>query len=205
MEPRGNNNCEVGHMSRADRGVLAQRTAGTALAGLVAVAASVLLSGCSASISIGSHNLDTSKVEQEITSELKAAVGTTDVAVTCPDDVEVKAGATTECTATVGDQTAAYTVTITDDQGNFTAKRVEAIIDLDRAQSTIADQLESKIGGKWSLSCDPAGADRIYVVAVDETFTCTAEGTNAEGRAQTGDIVVTVDDTEGNVSWEIGQ
>jgi hypothetical protein len=169
-------------------------------------AAAAGLGGCSASFTIGDQNLDAEKVAASVQTDLKSRVGdAAEVAVTCPDDVKVKAGATTECTATVGSQTASYAVTLTDDQGGFSFKPVEAIIDLDRAQSRIAGQLADKIAGKWSLICNPADAERFYVVAVDESFQCTAKGTDEGGDPVTRDIVVTVDDTEGNVTWEVAQ
>jgi hypothetical protein len=174
------------------------------------LAATTILGGCSASFTIGDQTLDADKVAAAVQSDLQSRVGdAAKLDVTCPEDVAIKAGATTECTATVGSQTASYKVTLTDDAGGFSFQPIEAIIDLDKAQTTIAGQLAAKTAGKiagsWSLTCDPADGERLYVVAVEETFECAAKATDSNGTRTTKDIVVTVDDTDGNVTWQVSQ
>lgn len=156
-----------------------------------------LLAGCSST-------LDTDKLQQTIQADLSKGIPAgTQVSVTC-ESADIKSGSQSTCTANLGSQTLTYDVTQNDDQGNVTYKRTSAIIDLDKAQTTISGQLAEQLGGDWTVTCKPdaAGSDRVYVVAVDETFTCAAEGTNGDGEAQSGNLNVTVKDLEGNVDWE---
>jgi hypothetical protein len=165
-----------------------------------------LLAGCSGSVSVGGNNLDDAKLEETIKADLaKAAGDSTAITVDCPADVAIKTGATSECTATIGSQTLVYKVEQTDDQGNVTYTRTEAVLDLDKAESVVAGQIAEQVGGEWTMDCKPAGAERLYVIAVDGTFNCDVSGTNKDGDAQTATVVLTVKDLDGNVSWETAQ
>jgi hypothetical protein len=70
--------------------------------------------------------LDTPKLEDDVKAEIAGKLGETGLTVDCPDDVEVQAGATFECTATgQSGTTATIEVTQTDDQGHLTWKIVD--------------------------------------------------------------------------------
>lgn len=167
-----------------------------------AALAVALVAGCSGSVNIGGNKLDETKLEDTIESDLSNAVDSgTAVSVDCPADVEIKAGATSECTAMIGSQALIYKVEQTDDEGKFNADPTMAVIDLDKAQTVIAGQIAEQAGGEWTLTCEPAGTARIYVIAVDGTFTCAASGTDGTNTDE-ADIKVTVTDLDGNVSWE---
>jgi hypothetical protein len=170
---------------------------------VVGLLAAGLLGGCSASVSVGGNKLDDVKLEDTIKADLaKAAGDSTTVSVDCPADVQIKSGATSQCTATIGSQALVYKVEQTDDQGNVTYTRTKAVLNLDTAQSVVAGQIADQVGGDWTMDCSPAGAERLYVIAVAGTFTCDVSGTNKDGDAQTAKVVLTVKDLDGNVSWK---
>lgn len=174
------------------------RYAAVSLATLAAAA----LAGCSGSVSVGGSGLDSAQVEETIKTKLETLVPAgTEITVDCPENIEAKAGTITDCTAKVGDQTLPYKVEQTDDEGKFNADPTMAVIDLDKAQTVIAGQIAEQAGGEWTLTCEPAGTARIYVIAVDGTFTCAASGTDGTNTDE-ADIKVTVTDLDGNVSWE---
>ena len=87
-------------------------------AALVALAA---LAGCGDS----TPTVEQSKVEDTISSQLEAKVGTAPDDVSCPDDLEGKKGTTMRCTLTAGDDELGVTVTVTSVEGkqvNFDAE-----------------------------------------------------------------------------------
>lgn len=168
-----------------------------------AALAVALVAGCSGSVNIGGNKLDETKLEDTIESDLSNAVDSgTAVSVDCPADVEIKAGATSECTAMIGSQALIYKVEQTDDEGNVTYTRTKAVLDLDKAEASVTEQLTEQVPGTWKMSCTPAGDERIYVIAVGGTFTCGVEGTNEDGETQSADVILTVKDLEGNVDWK---
>jgi hypothetical protein len=76
-----------------------------------------LLAACS--VSIGSNNLNTDKLETEIENGIEDQVQISGITVDCPDDVEIEEGNDFECTAK-DDQgnERSVDVTQTDDEGN---------------------------------------------------------------------------------------
>lgn len=62
--------------------------------------------------------LDTDGLEEQIVSLMEERGGPTVTQVTCPQDIEVEAGATFECTATGEGVEWVVQVTQTDDRGN---------------------------------------------------------------------------------------
>jgi hypothetical protein len=82
---------------------------------------------CLAAFAAGcSKTLDSTGVESQVKAAIEDRLGQTGMTVDCPDDVEVKAGATFTCTATgPSGTTATVEVTQTDDKGNLTWKIVD--------------------------------------------------------------------------------
>jgi Domain of unknown function (DUF4333) len=65
--------------------------------------------------------LDSSGVESQVKAAIEERLGESRMTVDCPDDIEVKAGATFTCTATdPSGTTATIEVTQTDDHGHLT-------------------------------------------------------------------------------------
>lgn len=66
-----------------------------------------------------SRTLDMDQVESDLKTQAEQEFGTTGLTVTCPDDVQVEAGATFTCEASdASGATMVLTVTQKDDQGN---------------------------------------------------------------------------------------
>ncbi|NMM87550.1 hypothetical protein B2J88_24880 [Rhodococcus sp. SRB_17] len=71
------------------------------LAATIALAAVLATGACSASVSVGSKQVDKSAVESQITTQLEPKVGKTFEDVTCPDNLDAKVDATVTCTVTM--------------------------------------------------------------------------------------------------------
>ena len=80
---------------------------------IVVVAAAVAFVGCG-------DSLDIDKAEEEIGTGIEEQTGATGVTVTCPDDVELEAGGTFDCSATDSQgEEGTVSVEQTDDEGNI--------------------------------------------------------------------------------------
>jgi hypothetical protein len=87
----------------------------------VALVALAALAGCGDS----TPTVKQSKLEDKISSQLEAQVGTAPDDVSCPDDLEGKKGTTMRCTLTAGEDKLGVTVTVTSVEGkqvNFDAE-----------------------------------------------------------------------------------
>lgn len=162
-------------------------------AGLVAVA------GCSSS------TLDAQKLNEEISKQVATLVPEgTQTSVNCPDGVKPEQGGTFTCTLTVNGQDAVIDVTQTDADGNVTFESQSAILFMDQAQDEITKEVTTQVPGTWSTTCNPPGSSEgIYLAPPGTTFDCDVTGTTDGGEQQSGTAVVTVDDNEGNISFEI--
>ncbi|GGW54093.1 hypothetical protein GCM10010503_34160 [Streptomyces lucensis JCM 4490] len=95
---------------------------------LSAVAAGVLLAGCSGSVTVGktTPKLSADKLSDTLAEKLAATTGQPKPDVSCPEDLVGKVGTTTRCTLTAGDGgSLGVTVTVTsveDDRINFDFK-----------------------------------------------------------------------------------
>ena len=65
--------------------------------GLALVAAAALSAGCEASMSLGENTLDKVEVQEETAKQVAAQAKVAKPAVTCPDDLAAKVGATLDC------------------------------------------------------------------------------------------------------------
>lgn len=93
----------------------------TAAWSLSAVAAGVLLVGCSASVSAGTSEprLSADKLATSLADKLATTTGQPKPDITCPEDLVGKVGKTTRCTLTANDgSTLGVTVTVTSVDGD---------------------------------------------------------------------------------------
>jgi hypothetical protein len=175
-------------------------------AGLLALAASGLLLGSAVpagAAPVRANVLDESKLASIIQKDLKKSLGSgVSVKVTCASNVPVVKGKKSTCTAVLNGQKLPYTVTQTSNNGDVTYKRTKAIIDLDKAQKLVSKQVAQQMGGKWKVTCKPAGSSRLYVIAVKKSFSCPITGKDGDGTTRTGKIVFDVKNIKGDVDWE---
>jgi hypothetical protein len=104
---------------------------------LPAVAAGVLLAGCSVSAEVGSPapKVSKQKLADTVSERLAASTGQARPHITCPDDLVGKVGSTTRCTLTASDgSTLGVTVKVTSVDG----KDVEFDIKADETASPAA-------------------------------------------------------------------
>jgi hypothetical protein len=82
---------------------------------------------CVAAVAGGcTKTLDSSGVESQVKAAIEEKLGQNGMTVDCPDDIEVKTGATFTCTATdPSGTTSTIELTQTDDQGHLSWKIVD--------------------------------------------------------------------------------
>lgn len=83
------------------------------LSALALVGATSLTFGACGTATVNIENLQNGMAEQ-----IKKDTGAKDVKVTCPEEVEAKAGGTFECDVDADGNKATFTITQKDDQGN---------------------------------------------------------------------------------------
>ena len=155
------------------------------------------LAACSGSVSVGSDpQYDADKVAAEVQSAQEKVTPDLDVTdPTCPDDVDVKEGATFECTITIAGVEAPYTVTISDvgdTSAHFDIAPAKAIIYVDAAVGFLQDQADRAGSEGVTIECGDAA---IIVQDPQTTFPCTL--TNG---GQVQDIALLIKDIDGTVS-----
>ena len=85
---------------------------------VAALALTFGVSACSASASIGTKQVDKADVAKQVSAQLTQQVGKTPDAVTCPDNLDAKVGATLDCTLTDHDTHYGVHVTVTTVDGD---------------------------------------------------------------------------------------
>lgn len=151
-------------------------------------------------VQLPADTLDAASLAREISKSIGSELG---AKVTCQPNVELRAGAKSTCTVTIGSQKLIYNIVQEDDSGNVSFTRTKAILDLRLTQKVIATQLADQIGGSWRVKCAPAGSARFYVVKVKGKFDCGVSGRSQEGEKQSGTVRITVKDLEGNITWKV--
>lgn len=164
-------------------------------------AGAMTLSSCSGSVQVGNPTPPTSYNEtrllQEIGDRVQELAGGTKPAIACPDGPPAAVGSSVICTVTWGSQVLQVEVT-GEEGGNVNLEQIQAILDLDKLQTGVAQGMDEQLGGSWVISCAPKGSARIYVGAPGTSLTCQA----GNGTEQS-DIKVTIKDLDGNVSWAL--
>lgn len=135
------------------------RGAGAATAALLGALAVV---GCAAS-------LDTAKLQTSIQAKL-GEVDLTASSITCPTSIEVKAGATFDCTATVNDIPVKVTVSQKDDQGNVSYEIGNEVFSTEKVKPAIQDAFTKQGATAVTVSC-PKG---VVLQGGNGSFQCTA-------------------------------
>jgi hypothetical protein len=141
----------------------------------------VLAAGC------GQNVLDANEVSGEIAAQIERLTGADVASVSCPTDVEAKAGATFTCTVNGADGTSlTIDVEQTSDEG---ALAFEAPI----LPTTETEEIIAKdIGSGATVDCP-----ELVLAKADATFSCELGGT------QSGSVEVTLTDDAGGFEYEI--
>jgi hypothetical protein len=167
---------------------------GSVLGALILIGGAVV----GAILLFGGKTLDRADAQREVTSLGEQLVGVAPEGVRCPADVEVEAGATFSCTATVDGQDVSFTVTQKDDQGNVevaTDNTYYGIADIeDQVGSVVQEQTDIEV----TATCD-AGGRTVLVDPDGEQLGCTV--TNTADSSDTLDVTATVA-SDGTVSVE---
>lgn len=160
---------------------------GLALTGLA------LSGGASFKLSIGTEMLDIEQGEAMIEQELTDA-GVPVEGVTCPER-EIAQGDVFECTAQIDGQQLRIEVTQRDAEGTVDFRPLQALLDAREIEKAGAELLGADSGTSLRLDC---GTAVVLVKDPGATFECPA--TTSDG--ERGTVVVTVEDVDGNVSFE---
>lgn len=158
---------------------------------LIVPVAAVLLAvaGCS-------KTADTGKLEQSIEDEAERVFEGYDVSeADCPEDIEIEQGNDFDCTIGVAGVDVRVHVTQNDDDGNVTLDQLDAVIDVNKAEAVLADQIGQQAGVTIEVDC---GGDDYLAVEVGGGFACEATD-GADSRT----VDVTVTDAAGNVEFEL--
>jgi len=167
-----------------------------------AMAVSTLAVGCSVQIG-GSGDLNTSKLENELTADIEEALPGIPVSVQCPSDIPMAAETSFTCDATVAGQSLTFDITQTDDDGNVDSEPEQAVLLMSKIDEQVAPQLSEQLGGQWQVNCNPPGSqDGVLVAPPGATFECSFSGVGSNGTELVDQpMEITVDDLAGNVSW----
>ena len=108
------------------------------------------------------------------------------LSVSCPDDVEAKAGKVFECEVELTGGVLHMEVEQEDDDGLLRFGAVEAVIPVEGPTSAIAHTYRTRIGRNVEVTC---GDDLALVVAIDDTFACEAVDRQGITETVTGTVV----------------
>lgn len=166
----------------------------------VVVGVLVLLGALAAAavLLLAPRQLSTADVQSEIVRVTQEEVGFAPVDVRCPESIEVAAGTTTTCTATLDGQALTYGVRQDDDQGNLTIThdRTLLVAELD---STASALLSAEVGEEVVVACGTEG-QTVLVNAPGAPMACGAA--NVADPTLTAAVTVTVDEA-GTVTYEV--
>jgi hypothetical protein len=144
------------------------------------------------SISFG-NKLDMGKLRSAIEANAKQAYKGFPVGkAVCPKSRSMKKGDVFDCTIPVSDGILTIAVTQSDANGNARFVAKEAVLDLAKARTFIATQIEQQTGVEADVDC---GRTKVKMIAPGKVLSCTA----TDG-SDTLKVKLLVKDTSGNVS-----
>jgi hypothetical protein len=153
------------------------------------------LAACSVSASAG-KKIDGKEIEKVAMEKFGTNYGELKIdKIACPDKIEIKAEAISECKISIVNTEIRLQVTQKDDKGNLSFKILDALMGVKKMESSLTSQLMKTKNIEAKISCGEAE----YVShAPGDVFTCAA--TTAKGEQK---ISITVKDATGNVDWEL--
>lgn len=156
-----------------------------------------VLGACSGTVTVGSKSgYDADAVAKQVQKAQADATPDLDVTdATCPDDADVKKGASIECSVTIAGVVAPYSVTFTSVEGDnakFDIAPAKAIVSVAKTIAVIQEQVDAQGLGKVDIDCGDAA---VIVQDPKTDFTCTL---TRDG--QTQDITVQLEDLDGHIT-----
>jgi hypothetical protein len=140
--------------------------------------------------------LDVERSEARIRERLSETYDVDVAAVTCPDEVDVEAGATFTCRARVSGSTVAVDVRQRDDEGALDVAPNRAVLVARRVATDIAEVLADRFDrDDVAVRCP---GDPVRIEEPGATFTCTA----VDGE-ETKEVEVRVRDAQGALTYTL--
>jgi len=167
----------------------------------VVVAAVLVLGGLvvGALLLFGTKTLDTAQAERQIAQATEDQAGVAPTDVSCPADVEARAGATFTCSASLDGQPITFTVMQTDGDGNIRMDSDNTFVDVATVEASLDEQLGQAAGVEVVSTCD-TGGHAVLVDGVGAPIPCTV--TNAGDASDSVAVTATVDE-DGAVSYVV--
>lgn len=162
------------------------KSAGVVVAGILMLAL----------VACGPGKLDMEKIKSSVQSGVSSQLGLKVDSVTCPTEVEAKAGGTFSCTVKTSDLTEELPVEVTqnDDKGNVTWKSKYEIAPSEKVEDEVSTSLATESNIAADITC-PAKV----LKKKGYRFECKAE--DASGDTAVVKVEVTNDD--GDVEWKL--
>jgi hypothetical protein len=175
-----------------------KRKAGLIVGSLIAAA--IVIGGLvvGAIFLFGPKSINRADAEKQVTAAAEQLIGVAPQDLSCPADVEVRAGGTFTCTASVEGQPVSFTVTQKDDQGTVEITTDNAFVAVAAVQDDISAQVEQAAQVTVTTTCD-AGGRTVLVDPAGTQLSCTVS--NAHDSSRSVDVVVTVA-SDGSVTIE---
>ena len=167
--------------------------------GIVAAGLVVLVGlGVGALVLFGTKTIERSSVESEIVRLTQEQAGVAPTDVRCPENVEVAAGGTFNCTATLDGQQITYTVKQQDDRGNLYIDSGDFIV-VSRAEESVSQHVNQMVPDV-EVTADCADGKQILVGGSGTEIACRV--TNAADETDYVDVTGTVAD-DGSFTWDV--
>lgn len=154
----------------------------------------LVLSGCSASVSVGARAVSPERLEEAIAGKITVDGGAGDaesagIEVSCDDELPAEVDASVDCFGTdaEGGRTGFRTV-VTDVDGQDVDFDVDLFLDGDTLAEQVGAQLTQQGYAVESLECEEVAGE------VDATSTCTVQ---VEGAAETDELAITIKEVDG--------
>lgn len=140
-------------------------------------------STATASTGGGNRSLSPKKVEESLKGVYTQQAGVPIETVTCPDNVNLKAGGTFECKASAQNVDFRIAVTMKDNDGSFSSN-TKGLLILTKLEKLLQDNIKKQT--KQDVTADCGGTLR--AAKVGDTFPCTIK--DAQGKTQKIELIV---------------
>lgn len=159
-------------------------------AGAVVVAVAVV--GCSKA----PDRLEARVAEQRIKTAIATSSGIDVSSVGCPNDVDIKPGATFRCTALVDGKVLGVRAVQRNAKGDLSVEAQSAVVRTGQVTTDLKARLDAQFARPFIVDCGPA---ETRVLNAGATFTCQAADATSKRV-----VTVTVRDRAGSLAYDVG-